>query len=333
MRIGFAGLTHGHVWGLIDRFSEVPEVELSAVADRTPLLDRAKDRFEETYEDWKTMLDKAKLDALVVTTDNLEGAQVVIEALGRGIPCFKEKPMAASAEDASKMLRAWEASGVTLMINWPFAWQGWPYELQRQMADPALGHVFHLRYRNGHHGPKEIGCDEYFVGWLYDEAKNGGGAIADFCGYGAVLSRWLLGMPESVYAVRDNRTKDYDVPDDHAICLLKYPKATALLEGTWATFGFDQSANPVVHAKNGTLGVYGNEVKRFAANADPIATDPPKPNHGNPAAYFLDCIAKNKEPEGMLSPKLSADACRIIDAAKTSNLSGREESVRRKQPR
>lgn len=322
MRIGFAGLVHGHVWGLIDRFAAVPGVELAAVADATPLLDRARERFADSYRDWREMLDADGLDAVVVTTDNLEGAEVAVQALGRGLPTFVEKPMAANAPDADRMLRAWEDSGTTLMINWPFVWQPGIREFARQVQSGALGPIFHLRYRTGHHGPREIGCDEYFTGWLYDEERNGGGAIADFCGYGAVLCRWLLGMPEAVYAIRGNFTKDYPVPDDHAVCLLKYPQGSASIEGTWATFGFDESANPVAHGKFGTLGAYGDEVRHYRAGQAPEAAVAPALDTGNPAAYFLNCVATGKEPEGMLNPRLSADACRIVDAAKKSARTG-----------
>ncbi len=322
MRVGFAGLVHGHVWGLLDRFADVEGVTLAAVADATPLLDQAKDRFERTYVNWREMLDEGALDAVVVTTDNLEGAEVAVQALGRGLPTFVEKPMAAHAEDAARMLAAWEESGVPLLINWPFAWSPWVHEIHRQIQAGMIGPVFHLRYRNGHHGPREIGCDPYFTGWLYDEARNGGGAIADFCGYGAALSRWLMGMPETVFAIRGNFTKDYDVPDDHAVCLLKYARGSAEIEGTWATFGFDESANPVLHGKSGTLGVYGNEVRRYAAGQEAIRVEAPALSTPNPAAYFLECIRTGKTPEGMLDPRLSADACRIVDAAKRSARSG-----------
>lgn len=322
MRIGFAGLTHGHVWGLIDHFAAVPGVEMAAVADRTPLMELGAKNFGKTYEDWREMLDRENLDAVVVTNDNLEAANVLVEALGRGIHCFKEKPMAASAVDAQRILEAWDNAGATLMINWPFVWNSWTHDVRKQIESGSIGPVFHLRYRNGHHGPKEIGCDEYFVGWLYDEAKNGGGAIADFCGYGAALSRWYFGMPDSVFALRDNYTKDYDVPDDHAICVLKYPKLNAILEGTWATFGFDPSANPVVHGKTGTLGVYGNEVRKFRADGEPEVLSGGYTPGPDPASYFFECIKRQAEPEGMLNPRLCADACRIIDAAKRSARSG-----------
>lgn len=326
MRIGFAGLVHGHVWGLIDHFAATG-AEMAAVADPTPLMETARKNFQREYKDWRQMLDAEALDALVVTTDSLEGANVAVEALGRGIPVFVEKPMAANAPDAQRMLEAWENAGVPLLINWPFVWNSWTHDLKKRIDGGEVGHVFHLRYRNGHHGPKEIGCDEYFVGWLYDEKRNGGGAIADFCGYGAVLCRWYFGVPDAVYAVRDNYTKDYDVPDDHAIIVLKYPKRTAILEGTWATFGFDQSANPVVHGKTGTLGVYENEIRLFRAGQEPQVLEGGHLPGPGPASYFLQCIERQSEPEGMMNPRIAADACRIIDAAKRSARSGREESV------
>ncbi|AIE87584.1 Gfo/Idh/MocA family protein [Fimbriimonas ginsengisoli] len=317
VRVGVAGLTHGHVWGLIDAWSKVEGAKLVAVADETPLLDKARDRFEKSYTDWREMLANEKLDALVVTSDNVESSEITVQALHKGIPCMVEKAMAANAFDAERMLTAMHESGKTLMINWPLAWAPWLGELQRRMADGYIGQPFHLRFRNGHQGPKEIGCDEWFVGWLYDETKNGGGAIADFGSYGAVLARWLMGMPETVYCIRGNFTKDYPVSDDHAVILLKYPHGTAFLEGTWATVGFDGGPNPVIHGKTGTLSVQGGDLILTGQKVEV-----PEPEFKNPAEYFLNCIRSGKQPEGILSPELSADACRILDAAIKSSKSG-----------
>lgn len=328
MRIGFAGLIHGHVWGLIDRFAEAEGAELSAVSDATPLLEKAGGRFQNTYRDWREMLDKEKLDGLVVCSDNRESSEIAVDALKRGLPCLVEKAMAADGGDARRMLDAMEASGKPLMINWPIAWSAWPHTLHSALQGSELGPTFHFRYRNGHHGPKEIGCDEYFVGWLYDEQRNGGGAIADFCGYGAVMARWCFGKPESVFAVRGNYTKaPGEVPDDHAIVVLKYPNMSAVLEGTWATFGFDESANPVVHAKHGTLGVYGGTVKRFAAGQEPEVLENGPMAFSSPATCFMDCIRTGREPEGILNPRISADAATIVELAVKSAASGRAEAV------
>ena len=110
-KVGVAGLTHGHVWGLIESFRKVEGVRMVAVADETPLMENAKEKFERTYTDWREMLAKEELDALVVTSDNLESADITVEALKKGIPCLVEKPMAANVADAERMLAAAKESG------------------------------------------------------------------------------------------------------------------------------------------------------------------------------------------------------------------------------
>lgn len=322
IRVGVAGLTHGHVWGLIDAWKKANDTQLVAVADETPLLEKAAGNFERTYADWRQMLEKEKLDALVVTSNNVESAQIAVEALGAGIPCMVEKAMAANAKDADRMLEAMRKSGKALMINWPIAWSPAIQEFMRLAASGEVGPIFHLRFRNGHPGPKEIGCDQWFVSWLYDEKLNGGGAIADFCCYGAVVARFVLGMPESVFCVKGNYTKDYQVSDDHAICVLKFPKASAVLEGTWATVGMDEGDNPVAHGKTGTVSVKKGEVLMAKQGQDRAVVTPHELEFKSPADYFIACIKSGKKPEGILDPVIAADACRILDAATEANKSG-----------
>lgn len=325
MRIGVAGLTHGHVWGLIDRFREVHECELVAVADQTPLMDKVQN-IDRKFTDWREMLESEHLDGLLVTSNNVESSEIAVTALNRGIPCIVEKAMAANAADADRMLAAMRASGKTLMINWPLAWSPWLHEVKRQLDRGEIGPVFNAQYRNGHFGPKEIGCDEWFVKWLYDERLNGGGAIADFCSYGAVLCRWLFGMPESVFCVKQNYTKDYEVPDDYASCILRYPKMQALIEGTWATKGDDHAANPRFYGRDGSISVSGRTVYTSSTGKD-ISTEAPALAESNPARYFVDCIKSGRAPEGILNPEIAADASRILDAAIKSNQSGCAERL------
>ncbi|MFQ3587598.1 MAG: Gfo/Idh/MocA family oxidoreductase [Fimbriimonadaceae bacterium] len=319
-RVGVAGLIHGHVWGLIGSWEKVEGAQLVAVADATPLLDRAKESFARSYADWREMLESETLDALVVTSDNVESSEIAVAALKQGIPCLVEKAMAANAKDADRMLAAAEESGKLLMINWPLAWSPAVYELKKLIDAETVGPVFHMRYRNGHHGPKEIGCDPYFVGWLYDESRSGGGAIADFGCYGAVLARWYFGMPDSVFAYRGNFTKDYDVSDDFAVILLKYPKSTVVLEATWATRGEDGSGNPVVLGRDGTLAVHGSTIRQSGIST--AEHEAPGLPISSPAEYFLACLRNGTEPDGILNSKIAADACRILDAAIESTRTG-----------
>jgi predicted dehydrogenase len=235
-----------------------------------------------------------------------------------------EKAMAASAADADRMLAAMNSTGKTLMINWPLAWSPWLHDVKRLLDEGAIGPVFNVEYRNGHYGPREIGCDEWFVGWLHDERLNGGGAIADFCSYGAVLCRWLFGMPETVYCVKQNYTKDYSVPDDYASCSLRYPKMHAHIEGTWAHRGDDHASNPRFYGTEGNISVVRNTVFVAGIGKDDSHEAPPL-QVANSAQYFVDCIRSGNEPAGILNPYIAADACRILDAATKSNKSGCSE--------
>ena len=320
LRLGIAGLTHGHVGGLAEAFRKSPSFEPVAVADRTGLL-QAFD-FGERYVDWREMLEREGLDALIVTSDNVESVEIAETALRRGLHVLVEKPMASDYAGAKRLLDAQQASGKALFINWPLAWSPWLYDFKARLDAGEIGHAFHLRYRNGHHGPREIGCGPEFVAWLYDERLNGGGAIADFGSYGCAVARFLLGMPETVYAVRANTTKPYDVSDDHAVLLLKYPKADAVLEGTWATYGFDGGPSAVLHGDRGTLAAFGREVERSAVGEERSRTTPTALPATDVAEAFRRAIETGERPVGITDPQIAADACRILDAALRSTASG-----------
>ena len=325
IRVGVAGLTHGHVGGLIDSFRKVDGVKLVAVADATALLEGQKANFERSYVDWREMLDKEQLDALIVTSNNVESSEIAVVALGKGIPCLVEKAMAANAADADRMLAAQRESGKTLLINWPIGGHAALHEIKRRIDAGEIGHVFHMKFRNGHFGPKEIGCGPEFVAWLYDEKLNGGGAIADFGSYGAALASWYFGLPTSVSCIRGNYTKDYDVTDDHAIITLRYPKLSVVLEGTWATFGWDSGPGTAVYGKDGTFAVYGNTLKKHVARKDDeeIEVDPLPSS----AEYFIECVREGKTPTGVRDPEVAANACRILDAAIIADRTGVEQKL------
>jgi predicted dehydrogenase len=83
IRLAVAGLTHGHVWGLLEQWAAQPEVELVAVADPTPLLDNARARFQRAYVDWQRMLDAESPDVVLACADNRTSAAIAIAAMQR----------------------------------------------------------------------------------------------------------------------------------------------------------------------------------------------------------------------------------------------------------
>ena len=94
--------------------------------------------------------------------------------------------MAADLDGAETMLSAARQRGVPLMVNWPTVWRpalryGLTLAIEGVVGDPIQ-----VSHRGGHAGPREFGCSPQFSEWLYDPKRNGGGALVDYCGYGAL---------------------------------------------------------------------------------------------------------------------------------------------------
>lgn len=317
-RLAVAGLTHGHVWGLLEQWAAQPEVELTAVADDTPLLERARSRFQRAYTDWRAMLEAEQPDIVLACADNRTSAQIAIEAMQRGAHVMVEKPMAADLTDAERMLKTAQATDRLLMINWPTRWNPAIQTLLERAKRGDFGAIFEFRFRAGHAGPREIGCDPYFVSWLYDEYLNGAGALADFACYGAVMSAYLLGEPEQVLGTRGNLTKDYPLSDDNAVVVARYPKAIAVIEATWSQIGSDGAPNPMVYGTEATAGVVDGKLRIHRRGAEVVYEEPePLPEGArNAPEYFLRCLRTGTRPEGVLSPEIALIAQKIVDAAK-----------------
>src|SRR6266446_4987190 len=203
-RIAIIGLDHDHVWGLLKDIAGEPEAELVAIADPHPeLVSRAKAQVPATtkfYSNYVQMLDEAKPAAVIVTTENDRHLEILRECAKRHIHYSTEKPMATNAADAREMERLASQSGIKLMVNYWNAWVAPTHDLFHRVKSGDIGAVQKIIVQYGHNGPKEIGVSKEFEEWLYDPAKNGGGAIMDFGCYGAEWAIWLKGRPTRVYA-------------------------------------------------------------------------------------------------------------------------------------
>ena len=142
------------------------------------------------------------------------------------------------------------------MINWPTAWRPALRHGLGLVASGAVGEPVQLSHRGGHAGPREYGCSAQFCDWLYDPRRNGGGALVDYCGYGAILARAVLGRPQSVTAVAAHLRKEGLPSEDNAVVVLRYPRALAVLEGSWTQIGGEPGFAVIVYGDAGTLLVH-----------------------------------------------------------------------------
>ncbi len=326
-RVGVASMVHDHVWGELGHWSKMPNIELVAAGDvNADLRDKIKAQYNvsQVYESWQEMIEREELDIVQAASENSACADIVEACAAKGIHVISEKPMAATLSQAERMVSATEGAGTQLMINWPTAWSPAIQELERRIVAGDIGQLFYFKQRSAHNGPKEIGCDPHFWGWLYDEEKNGAGALMDYCGYSADMCARFLGLPAQVTGFRGVFVKDYAVPDDNAIILMKYPHAFGVAEACWTQTTGYATNNPVAYGTEGSIAISGNKliVQRPGKETEEIEAPPTQAPRRSGPEYLIHCLESGEPIEGFCSMSVSRDAQEILEAGKRAADSG-----------
>jgi predicted dehydrogenase len=340
LRVGVLGLGHDHVWGNVAALMAGRHGRLVAAADPDR---RLRDRLAgahggvDLHDTYDALLDRTDLDAVLVFADNRTSAELGVRALRRGLPAMIEKPMAADLAGADALLAAARAARLPLMINWPTVWRPALRHGLELVRAGAIGEPVQISQRGGHAGPREYGCSPQFSGWLYDQRANGGGALVDYCGYGAILCRTVLGQPAAVTAVAAHLRKPDLAAEDNAIVVLRYPRALGLIEGSWTQIGGQPAFAMIAYGDTGTIIVHQPRAVREGQAVGPGAVqvvtqdrsdviEPPAlpDDERDGPSYFLSRLRDGRPIEGLCAPDVGRDVQEILAAALASSRAGRE---------
>ena len=175
--------------------------------------------------------------------------------------------MAATLEQADRMLTAARKAGTVLMVNWPTAWNRGIRTAYRLVQEGAIGQVWQLLWRGGHCGPDELGCSEHFCDFLFDSHLNGAGAFNDYGGYGASLCVLFLGRPNRVVGMAGRLLKTHLPVDDNGMMILRYPNAMCRLEMTWTEAVPNKPPHDLMlHGTEGTI-IAGSDVVLYTRSS------------------------------------------------------------------
>lgn len=342
VRLAFDGGEHLHFNGLLKSALDAPSAEVvgMAIAD-----DELRQWFVDAYSGVPAyatsdeLYDKAKPEAIITCADNERAAAVVAEAAARGVHVMKEKPMAATLALAEQMATTAARHGVRLMVNWPHNWSPAMHHAKRLIDDGAIGRVWQVHHRAGHGGPPPDYLQRGPIarvgwGWLIDREQNGGGAAIDFCSYGAVLSRWLMGQPSRVVAIGGRYAKEFFTVEDNAIMVLGYPRGHSVCEATWTQPAVAAPVPTQIYGEEGTIALTGRTELRLAnrgdsgelssTEAETITADPLPDQYASGPEYFTYCLQQDLPFTGMVSVAASRDAQEILEAGLMSMRDGKE---------
>ncbi|HTJ52143.1 MAG TPA: Gfo/Idh/MocA family oxidoreductase [Cyclobacteriaceae bacterium] len=241
LRVGVAGLTHGHVgWILGYKDKAVVEVVGIAEPDKELAQRYAKQygfSMDIVFSTLEEMLTKTKPEAVTAFNSIVEHLDVVKACAPKGIHVMVEKPLSFSLDHARQMEALALKHHIHLLTNYETTWYGSNHKAYALVNDEhAIGDIRKVVVHDGHKGPKEINVGPEFLGWLTDPKKNGGGAIIDFGCYGADLITWLMKgeKPLSVTAITQQiKPEIYPKVDDEATIILTYPHAQGIIQASW----------------------------------------------------------------------------------------------------
>ncbi|MCG3160619.1 MAG: Inositol 2-dehydrogenase/D-chiro-inositol 3-dehydrogenase [Acidobacteria bacterium] len=341
MKIAGINFDHFHMGDLLRMAYEHPRAEIVGLCDETPeRMQAAASNFsipaDRVFTDYRRCLEETKPDIAILCPATARHAEYVEKVAPFGVHILIEKPMAASLADADVMIRAMEATGKTLVINWPLAWYPAHRTAKRLIDEGAIGDVIEVHYYDGNRGPLYHLADKVEVSdaevrqkkphsWFYKRAS-GGGSLLDYLGYGVTLGTWFHNgrAPIEVTTVVDEPA-GLEV-DEHSVTIARYDCGLSKYETRWGAFTDPWTHQPqpkcgfVIVGDAGTISSYDFEpVVRVQTKTHPAAREIPvdqsQPPNQNPIQYLIHCLETGEPVTGPLSPQLSRIGQQIVDTA------------------
>ena len=221
LRLGLAGLGsmgRNHLRVLSAR----ADLVLAAVADpvASALADATAQIGAQGFAEPLAMIAEAELDAVVIAAPTTAHVPLALAAIERGIAVLVEKPLAATIEEAMRIVVAARASGVPVQVGHVERFNPAVLELGRLIDDGWLSSVYSIASRRA--GP--------FPARIRDV-----GVTVDLATHDVDILSWIAGeRPSRVYAETAQRI--HATNEDLLFGLLHFPSgATGMLDVNWLT--------------------------------------------------------------------------------------------------
>jgi predicted dehydrogenase len=231
------------------------------------------------------LLDASAVDAVWVCTPPDSHLAIARHCVAAGTAVFVEKPLAHTLEDA-RALAALSTGTVPIACGYTLAF--WPsFAVGRQLlAAGVIGTP--LRARSSMFLSQVTGPQR---GWMYEQARAGGGVVANLSSHLLFVLRAYFGMPGAVRATW--RHVHTPVEDELEATLVMPGDVAVTFESSWCRPGFPTSVTRItVEGSNGTLDVdnHGVTLDLGAAHGQVPAgrTKLGEPDLPQPASFFFN---------------------------------------------
>jgi len=219
-----------------EAFREVPEAKvLAACSSQKEHVEDFARKWDvpAAVTDYRRLLERKDIDAVVVGIPNDLHREVVVAAAQAGKHVILEKPIAHTLADADAMIDACRKGKTRLMYAETICFSPKYARAKKLVEEGAIGKLYMVKQGEKHSGPHSD--------WFYDVKRSGGGAMMDMGCHGIEWARWMYGKPKprSVTAhcqrvLHTGRTQG----DDNSVVILEFESGgIAVIEDSWAKQG------------------------------------------------------------------------------------------------
>jgi len=190
LRVGVIGASRYSERRHLSAIKGHPRAQIAAICDID--FDRAKEMARKfdiplVSSDYREVIDKGDLDALIVVTPDDTHYPITMDALDAGLHVLCEKPLAHNAQQASEMYNKAELAGVKHMTCFTFRWPSHYRYLKELVEEGFIGRCFHCHICLFTGTGRDRGYS-----WRYDN-KHGNGMLSEFGAHMIDQVRWLIG--------------------------------------------------------------------------------------------------------------------------------------------
>ena len=170
------------------------------------------------YYNHNDLLAAGEAEAMLVATPHYDHTPISIDALKRGIHVLVEKPIAVHAQDARRMIEAYEAAQAShpaLVFAAMFMQRTYGHYLKiKELIDRGeLGQLVRTTWIVTDWYRTQIYYDS--GGWRATWAGEGGGVLLNQCPHNLDLYQWLVGLPDRVTGFAQiGKYHDIEVEDE-----------------------------------------------------------------------------------------------------------------------
>lgn len=138
------------------------------------------------YTDYHSLLENKEVEVVHICTPNVSHCEIACAAFEAGKHVYCEKPMAATTEDAEKMVNAWKKSGLQFTVGYQNRFRPEVQNLHAACAAGDLGDIYYAQAW----AVRRRAVPTWGV--FPDKSKQGGGPLIDIGTHALDITLWCM---------------------------------------------------------------------------------------------------------------------------------------------